>query len=89
MISAFWFMGSKIKIGRSPGSGLTEPDEFLVDQGDLFPASAGLSKIEWNCTFAQLLTAKWAYFERLHPRRARGPGRGHRLPDQHRERKLQ
>jgi hypothetical protein len=65
MVSAFWFMGSKIKIGRSPGTGLTEPDEFLIDQGDLFPRQPyGLSKVEWNRTFSPnlFLTAKWAYF---------------------------
>jgi carboxypeptidase family protein/TonB-dependent receptor-like protein len=65
MISAFWFMGSKIKIGRSPGTGLTEPAEFLVDQGDLFPRQPhGLSKIEWSRSFSPnfFLSGKWAYF---------------------------
>lgn len=65
MISAFWFLGSKIKIGRSPGSGLTEADSFLWDQGDLFPRHPhGLSKVEWNRTFSPnfFLNAKWAYY---------------------------
>ena len=65
MISAFWFLGSKIKIGRSPASGLSEADSFLVDQGDLFPREPrGLSKIEWNRTFTPnfFLNAKAAYY---------------------------
>lgn len=65
MISAFWFLGSKVKIGRSPGSGLTEANSFLVDQGDLFPRHPhGLSKVEWNRTFTSnfFLNAKWAYY---------------------------
>ena len=65
MISAFWFLGSKIKIGRSPGSGLTEDDSFLWDQGDFFPQQPhGLSKVEWNRTFSPsfFLNAKWAYY---------------------------
>ena len=65
MISAFWFLGSKIKIGRSPGSGLQEADEFLLDQGDLFPGHPhGLAKVEWNRTFSPsfFLNAKWAYY---------------------------
>ncbi len=65
MISAFWFLGSKIKIGRSPGSGLTEANSYLWDQGDFFPQQPhGLSKIEWNRTFSPnfFLNAKWAYY---------------------------
>jgi len=65
MISAFWFLGSKIKIGRSPGSGLTESDSYLWDQGNYFPQQPhGLSKIEWNRTFSPnfFLNAKWAYY---------------------------
>jgi hypothetical protein len=73
MISAFWFLGSKIKIGRGGaagaaalgGAGLQEADEFLTDQGDLFPGHPhGLSKIEWNRTFSPnfFLNAKWAYY---------------------------
>ena len=65
MISAFWFLGSKIKIGRSPG--LRPPGGRLVpvDQGDLFPREPrGLSKVEWNRTFSPnfFLNAKWAYY---------------------------
>jgi hypothetical protein len=65
MISAFWFLGSKIKIGRSPGSGLQETSSFLVDQGDLFPQEPrGLSKVEWNRVFSPnfFLNARWAYY---------------------------
>lgn len=65
MISAFWFLGSKIKIGRSPGSGLAEADSYLWDQGDLFPREPrGLSKVEWNRTMSQnfFLNAKAAYY---------------------------
>jgi hypothetical protein len=65
MISAFWFLGSKIKIGRSPGSGLSEADSFLWDQGDFFPRHPhGLNKVEWNRTFTPsfFLNAKWAYY---------------------------
>lgn len=65
MLSAFWFIGSKIKIGRSPGSGLQETESFLVDQQDLFPGVPhGLSKLEWNRTFTPnfVLNAKWAYY---------------------------
>ena len=65
MISAFWFLGSKIKIGRSPSSGLQEADSFLWDQGDLFPREPrGLSKLEWNRTFNPnfFMNAKWAYY---------------------------
>ena len=65
MISAFWFLGSKIKIGRSPASGLQEADSFLLDQGDLFPREPrGLSKIEWNRTFSPnfFMNAKAAYY---------------------------
>ena len=94
MISAFWFLGSKIKIGRSPGSGLTEDDSFLWDQGDFFPQQPhGLSKVEWNRTFTpELLPERevGVLLDRLHPRRARrrrGPGL--QLPDQHRERQRQ
>jgi hypothetical protein len=65
MISAFWFLGSKIKIGRSPSSGLQEAASYLVDQGDLFPQEPrGLSKVEWNRVFSPsfFLNAKWAYY---------------------------
>jgi len=66
MVSAFWFLGSKIKIGRSPASGLgTEANSFLVDQGDLFPSEPrGLSKLEWNHVFSPnfFLNAKGAYY---------------------------
>jgi hypothetical protein len=65
LVSAFWFLGSKVKVGRSPGSGLQEADSFLVDQGDLFPRHPhGLTKVEWNRTFtpALFLNAKWAYY---------------------------
>ncbi len=65
MISAFWFLGSKVKIGRGTGSGLSESSSYLWDQGDLFPRHPhGLSKVEWNRTFSPnfFLNGKWAYY---------------------------
>ena len=66
MISAFWFLGSKIKIGRSPGlRPRRRRTPSCWDQGDLLPAEPrGLSKVEWNRTFSPnfFLNAKWAYY---------------------------
>ena len=72
MISAFWFNGAKVKIGRDPGVVTNEPDSFLWNQGNFYPEEGcgvpcglhGLWKTEWNHTFGPNfnLNAKYAYY---------------------------
>ena len=68
MISAFYFKAAKEKYGRTGGSGLLEPDSFLVDQTFLAKKGGlpgGLWKAEVNQTFSPNLyvTAAAAYFD--------------------------
>jgi len=65
-ISAFWFWGKKEKFGRSPGTGLSEDDSALWNQGDARRDGTppGLYKLEWNHIFGPnfFLNAKGAYY---------------------------
>ena len=65
-ISAFWFWGQKVKEGRGVGTGLSEQDSFLWNQGDQRRESTppGLYKVEWNHIFGPnfFLNAKGAYY---------------------------
>ncbi len=65
MVSFYWFLGEKQKFGRSPGSGLTEPDSYLWNQAGAYSSDFhGLWKGEINHTFNSnfFLTAKYAYY---------------------------
>ena len=72
MISALWFNGAKVKLGRDPGV-VGNPDQsFLWNQGNFYPEEGcgiscglhGLWKVEWNHTFSPnfYLNAKYAYY---------------------------
>ena len=68
MVSAFYFLGSKQKFGRSPGSGYIESDGFLWNQDNAFTDGGmpgGLSKLEINHTFSPsfFMSAKAAYYD--------------------------
>ena len=68
MVSAFYFLGSKQKFGRSPGSGYIESDGFLWNQNNAFTDGGlpgGLSKLEINHTFSPsfFMSAKAAYYD--------------------------
>jgi Carboxypeptidase regulatory-like domain len=68
MISAFYFLGSKQKFGRSPGSGLQEEDGFLWDQKDAFTDGGlpgGLWKLQVDHTFSPNLfvSLKGMYYD--------------------------
>ena len=66
MVSAFFFDGIKAKTGRSPGSGLNEPDTFLWDQANAYEDNRphGLWKLEVSQTFSPsfFVSAKAAYY---------------------------
>ncbi len=66
MVSAFFFDGVKSKTGRSPGSGLNEPDTFLWDQANAYEEDRphGLWKLEVSQTFSPnfFVSAKAAYY---------------------------
>jgi hypothetical protein len=66
MVSAFFFDGKKEKFGRSPGSGLNEPAEFLWTQSNAYEEDRphGLWKLEVNQTFSPdfFVSAKVAYY---------------------------
>jgi hypothetical protein len=66
MVSGFWFDSKKEKFGRSPGSGLNEPDTFLWDQGNAYADNKfhGLWKLEVDQTFSPnfFVSAKAAYY---------------------------
>jgi len=66
MVSAFYFDGIKAKTGRSPGSGLNEPDTFLWDQANAYEENRphGLWKVEVSQTFSPsfFVSAKAAYY---------------------------
>jgi Carboxypeptidase regulatory-like domain len=66
MVSAFWFLGSKSKVGRTGAAGAVEHLEgTLWDQGGQYPSNPhGLTKLEWNHVFSPsfVMTAKAAYY---------------------------
>jgi hypothetical protein len=66
MLSAFWFLGDKTKIGRAGSApGLQQLEGTLWNQGDAFARGPhGLSKLEWNHIFGPrlFLNAKGAYY---------------------------
>jgi hypothetical protein len=77
MVSAFYFLGSKQKFGRSPGTGLTEPSSFLWDQGDAFTDGGlpgGLWKLQVDHTFSPNLffSLKGAYYDTGFTLKAKG-----------------
>ncbi len=77
MVSAYWFLGSKQKFGRSPGTGLNEADSFLWDQGDAFTDGGlpgGLWKLQVDHTFSPNLfvSLKGAYYDTGFALAARG-----------------
>ncbi|MHC4180673.1 MAG: TonB-dependent receptor, partial [Planctomycetota bacterium] len=65
MVSAFWFNGAKIKIGRS-ASGFQEDASHTRDQGNGYVDGRphGLSKLEWNHIFSPnfVFNTKVAYY---------------------------
>jgi hypothetical protein len=65
MISAFWFLNAKEKVGRvGAAGGLTHLEGTRWDQGGTYPRHPhGLSKLEWNHVFGPsvFLSAKAAY----------------------------
>jgi hypothetical protein len=68
MVSAFYFLGSKQKFGRSPGSGLSEADSYLVNQKDSFTDGGlpgGLWKLQVDHTFSPNLfvSLKGMYYD--------------------------
>jgi len=68
MVSAFYFLGSKQKFGRSPGSGFQEEDGFLWDQDNAFTDGGlpgGLWKLQVDHTFSPNLfvSLKGAYYD--------------------------
>lgn len=68
MVSAFYFLGSKEKSGRSPGTGYVEEDGVLWNQEDAFEEGGlpgGLTKLEINHTFSPsfFVSAKAAYYD--------------------------
>jgi hypothetical protein len=68
MISAFYFLGSKQKFGRSPGSGLSEEDGFLWNQDNAYTDGGlpgGLWKLQVDHTFSPNLfvSLKGMYYD--------------------------
>ncbi|MBP9946894.1 MAG: TonB-dependent receptor, partial [Vicinamibacteria bacterium] len=68
MVSAFYFLGSKQKLGRSPGTGYVEEDGVLWNQDNAYEDGGlpgGLSKLEINHTFSPnfFMSAKAAYYD--------------------------
>lgn len=68
MVSAFYFLGSKQKFGRSPGTGLQEEDGWLWNQDNAFTDGGlpgGLWKLQIDQTFSPNFFAslKGAYYD--------------------------
>jgi hypothetical protein len=68
MVSAFYFLGSKQKFGRSPGSGLQEAASFLWNQDNAFTDGGlpgGLWKLQVDHTFSPNLfvSLKGMYYD--------------------------
>ena len=69
MVSAFYFLGSKQKFGRSPGSGLgSEADSFLWNQDNAYTDGGlpgGLWKLQVDHTFSPNLfvSLKGMYYD--------------------------
>ena len=68
MVSAFYFLGSKQKFGRSPGTGLQEEDGILFDQDNAFTDGGlpgGLWKLQIDHTFSPNLffSLKGGYYD--------------------------
>jgi len=68
MVSAFYFLGSKQKFGRSPGTGYIEEDGILWNQDNAYVDGGlpgGLTKLEINHTFSPnfFMSAKAAYYD--------------------------
>ncbi len=68
MVSAFYFLGSKQKFGRSPGTGYVEADGILWNQDNASTDGGlpvGLWKLEVNHTFSPnfFMSAKGAYYD--------------------------
>ncbi|MEO8359623.1 MAG: carboxypeptidase regulatory-like domain-containing protein [Vicinamibacteria bacterium] len=77
MVTAFYFVGNKEKFGRAVGTGLTESDSFLWNQGTAATDGGlphGLSKLEINHTFSSsfFASAKAAYYDTGFSLNARG-----------------
>jgi hypothetical protein len=66
MVSAFWFLGAKEKYGRAVGFIGNESDEFLWNQGGIYPSDTfkGLFKLENNHVFSPsfFTNIKLAYY---------------------------
>lgn len=66
MVSAFWFLGDKTKVGRTGAAGaLQHLDGTLWDQGGQYPSQPhGFTKVEWNHVFSPslMMSAKGAYY---------------------------
>ncbi len=68
MVSAFYFLGSKQKFGRSPGSGFQEEDGFLWNQDNAYEDGGlpgGLWKLQVDHTFSPNLfvSVKGMYYD--------------------------
>jgi hypothetical protein len=68
MVSAFYFLGSKQKFGRSPGSGFQEEDGFLWNQDNAYTDGGlpgGLWKLQVDHTFSPNLfvSLKGMYYD--------------------------
>ena len=68
MVSAFYFLGSKQKFGRSPGTGLQEADSMLWDQDNAFTDGGlpgGFWKLQIDQTFTPnlFISATAAYYD--------------------------
>ena len=77
MVSAFYFLGSKQKFGRSPGTGLVEDSSFLWDQDNAFTDGGlpgGLWKLQVDHTFSPNLfvSLKGMYYDTGFTLAARG-----------------
>jgi hypothetical protein len=78
MVSAFYFLGSKQKFGRSPGTGLQEEDTFLWDQDNAFTDGGlpgGFWKLQVDQTFSPnfFMSFVGAYYDTGFGLAARGP----------------
>ena len=78
MVSAFYFLGSKQKFGRSPGTGLQEADTMLWDQDNAFTEGGlpgGFWKLQIDQTFSPnfFVSAVGAYYDTGFGLASRGP----------------
>jgi hypothetical protein len=66
MVSVFWFLGDKSKVGRSgAGGALQHLEGTLWDQGGQYPSQPhGFTKLEWNHVFSAnlVMSAKGSYY---------------------------